>query len=155
MTVDSFLVIWIKFVRNVELQVIPLHSLYLICCDSHLGCGNVNVSFDRCINSYQFMYSLCATTIICVLQWSLMADSQPSLTHVTSEKCMYSNRCVLNSLWHIVHTWVSVGFYLLPLLHLLLKFSTSHYGWNVSRACERTVNCGQDVNNPCLRACRK
>jgi hypothetical protein len=46
--------------------------------------GNVNVSFDRKINSYGFMYSLCAITVTCILQLTIMTDSQPLLQHVQS-----------------------------------------------------------------------
>jgi hypothetical protein len=33
----------------------------------HYKHGNGNVSFDRKINSYGFMYSLCAITVTCIL----------------------------------------------------------------------------------------
>jgi hypothetical protein len=45
-------------------------------------CGNINVSFDREINSFEVMYNLHAITIIWILQLCVMADSQPSLKYV-------------------------------------------------------------------------
>jgi hypothetical protein len=42
----------------------------------HYNYGSINVSYHRKINSYGFLYSLCAPNITCILQLNIMADSQ-------------------------------------------------------------------------------
>lgn len=43
----------------------------------HYECGNLNmfIYWVRKLNSYGFTYTLHATIIICILQWTIMADS--------------------------------------------------------------------------------
>jgi hypothetical protein len=57
----------------------------------HYECGNPNVSLHRKIKSHRFMYSLPATTIICVLQVIIIADLQTLFMYVTSRSwCIWA-----------------------------------------------------------------